>query len=176
MNDYSKLNLTNGMLAVNSPLNRKPQVLGADFDTQYEVQNKNVNITKFVNDSFIGVSNYSTGVGTVGAGTRVFVTATMAPVRKDPQSNYLAFGVPFLAIYEGTSVIGSNQIYPRQGGSVASGKYIIQSGFDFLNDVWNNGTNMYFAVTVHNTAGSAVPIFIEAQWKLTSHGRSVNQT
>lgn len=165
--DYSNLGFGPNFIKKDSIPGRPLNPTGMQFDSQYEVQTNSVLASSFVNNGFIDLSDISTASGTLAIGSQFVLNVTLSP--DNPPPGYLNFGVPLVSIYEGTSIIGSMEFYPRSGGGQPStDKFHIYSGLS-----WNqtNGTNSVFSLTCWNNSGSAVPFYIVTQWKYTDHGR-----
>lgn len=143
-------------------------VTAVDFDSQYEVKTKSSRMSAMLNDNFVVFSNIGTASGSVGAGTRVFATTTLHPGPNVPLADsYRNFGLPLTALYEGTSAVGSMQIFPNQGNGIASDKFRMFAGFDYA---LSTGSTVVYKIMIHNTAGTTADLYFLSQWKYTDHG------
>lgn len=111
------------------------------------------------------LSNIATQTGTIGAGSTLFVVDTLTP--QPPHGTDMNFAIPYVAVYEGTSAIIANQLYPILGGSKSYGSYTISSDFDwgtFSTFVPGSVISAYTTM-VHNNMGAAGTFFYVSQWK-----------
>ncbi len=148
-----------------SPLSvfNKPALSGMTFDAQNEVQKSRQRYS-----GLVGTTSISAASGNVGTGNISVYTTWITP--KIRANTNLA--IPFVAIYEGTSAVGSMQIYPNIGAGIAAGKFQFTSGFDLLN--WEtNGTypgQTNFVVQIYNVGGGTTAnIYAQSQWKFTAN-------
>lgn len=171
MNDYTDIGYDENMCKVNSIPNRNLGTVLPSIDNQdrYVVRTGKFKSSATGNNAFIGISNISTAAGTVGANQYAFVNTTIDPINAPNSDQYLNFGVPFIAIYEGVSAVGSMIIYPSVGNGISTGKFQCHSGFNYASGLWT-GVNSVWTVTVQNTAGSTANLYVETQWKYTNHG------
>lgn len=111
------------------------------------------------------VSNAATAIGTIQAGSTLFVIDTLTP--QSPHGTEMNFAIPYIAVYEGTAAIPNRQIYPVLGGSQSWGSYSFMADND-----WNTfGTTIPGSVistinlTIHNNMGGAGTFFYVSAWK-----------
>lgn len=134
MTDFKALGLDARGRSLTSPSNRfPPPVRGMDFDSGYQIQTKTLRVSQVVSRTGL-----LSAVGTINTASNVTVTATLEPNEQDRQPN---FAIPYIAVFQATSAVGSLQIYPRYGNGILATQYQIHSGFDWMQ--WN-GTNSVF--------------------------------
>lgn len=111
------------------------------------------------------ISNQAVQTGTAGAGSTLFVVDTLVP--QPPHGTAMNFAIPYVAVYQGTSAIINNQIYPILGSNINYGSWSIQSDFDFGTfSTFNPGSVISaYTTTVHNNMGAAGTFFYVSQWK-----------
>jgi hypothetical protein len=151
--------------SVNSPLARNNFVSGYQFESQYEVQTKNLKVGKISVGSLIRISGTADAVGTISGGNRAVFTTDISP-GTGFVGNIIA-GWPAQEIYEGTEVNGSQLIYPAPGGSIATDRWRCSSGFRTLG---GSEINHRFEVVVHNNTGGPLPVYGVATWKYIING------
>lgn len=127
---------------------------GVAFDNNYEIQTRSIRVSNFVNNS-----GTATALGTFADGSSLGIAA-----RLTSPFGRANFGVPYIAIYIGTAVVGSNQIYPNQGNNPlnVNNAWNIWSGFDW--QAWN-GTSSVYTVHIENNSGTAGTVFVVADYK-----------
>lgn len=162
------MNLNNRLQPLDSLPAKQQFVSGVEFEAHYEVQARRVKTSTAQIDQLVLFSGTATGSGQIASGTHVIVTTTISPraVFKDQNIS----GIPMMAIYEGTAAVGSMQLYPGIGAGIAADKFRIASGYDY--SAWlANGTpaTLPYAVSIYNTAGTTVDIYIISQWKYSSN-------
>lgn len=164
--DYSNLGLDRFFKSKSSiPSMRQPAVPGIRFDSNYDVQTRDINVSNFVNNNFIVTSNVSTADGSVVAGSSVYVSTTLTP--NNPPTSYKNMGIPFVNIYEGTSAVGSNAFFPYEGDGVTDGQFQCHAGFLYNS---SNATASQYIVNVYNSGTATATIHAVTQWKYTNHG------
>lgn len=157
--DYNDIGLNENMTSLSSPLAVKPRMTGQQFDYNYVIQARNIRVSNLIQKtSDIGTATF---IGAVN-GTSVTVDTTFSDGKSTNPYQKYTFGIPYLAVYTGTSAVAGNQIYPSFGANIANSKYVIHSGFDYT--TWN-GTNSTFAVNIENNSGTTTNFFAVAQWK-----------
>lgn len=144
--------ITNDLIAENSPVNMPRPIRYPDVTY--------VRTSRIQSESLVGVSEVATASGTVGSSNRAILTTTLSPSTSLPNTRNMA--VPFITIYEGTSAVGSMQLYPGQGAGISAGKFPTDSGYDYAA---YNGTNSVFRVSIFNSTGTTANIYAITQWK-----------
>lgn len=139
---------------------RTRRVPGIEFDSQYEVQTKNVIGSRLQVKNMIKISNAGTAIGTISNGNDVLITSTLNPTAQ----NYINknIGIPEISIYGTTSAVGSMQIWPRAGNGISFGDFSFYSGFDYASA---DDKNSVFMVVVENNSGADSPVYIEGRFK-----------
>lgn len=163
-NNSGSLVLNDALTSVNNLLNSNQRVIGVNFDANYEVQTKRVRISNFIYNA-----GTASAVGGIPDASSVTISIGLSPNMSTP--NQKNFGVPYAAIYIGTSANAGSQVYPRYGTGIANNKFNIHSGFDYHN--WN-GTNSVFRINMENNSGGSVNIFAVANWKVIGYGRGTD--
>lgn len=150
--------------SVTGPVARPRAIGGFQFETQYEVQGKAPKLSNAPVQNLIQISEQNTGSGPVSYGNAVIVATTLTPDNLYSQSK--TFGHPYLAIYQGTSAVGSMQIYPYQGAGANIRDFEVRSGFDAgpNNSTDWDGINSVFVVTIEKLSAGTVDIFVTSQW------------
>jgi len=136
-------------------------IKATDFDVLYQVQASKLNASKVNLANFVKFSDPGTGLGTFNLGSVLNLTSTIT--YNSPQILTPTFGKPSIAIYQGASVAGSNQIYPVRGGSVTVGRYNVVGGeidyahYDGVSDEWRG-------MIIDTTGTSTQAITFVTQW------------
>ena len=156
--------------SVSSPLNAPDKMPGLTFEHQFEVQTNKIKLSQF-----IGTSTIASATGTVGTAGYVFAQTNLVPTLKNglKPTQFMNMAQPYVAVYEGTTNVGSMQIFPYVGNGITPNKFICQAGFDW--QFWNGTTNSnpaqsYYTVTIYNnTGGTTANIYFVSQWKYLSN-------
>lgn len=111
------------------------------------------------------LSNQAIAIGTIGAGSTLFVTDTLTP--QSPHGTEMNFAIPYVAVYEGTAATPNRQIYPLLGGSQGWGSYSFQNDFDFNTFATASPGSVISAsnLTIHNNMGAAGTFLYVSIWK-----------
>ena len=159
MGDYSKLGLDKFLRPFSALSTKKNKPATQQEISQVFNQSvKAINISRpnFPSDF---IRNTSTATGTASFGTGTWLTIDISLVPRAPDYSRKQFGFPYVSIYEGTSAVGSMEIFPAQGNGITFGDYRTKSGFD-LNQY--DGTISSYTVSLENVAAGNVNIYIEA--------------
>ena len=150
--------------AITGPVARSKAVGGFKFETQYEVQGKSPKLSNSAVKNLIQVSDRVTGAGVLSYGTAIIVNTNITPDNLYSESKTL--GLDYLAIYQGTSAVGSMQIYPYQGAGATVRDYDVKSGYDGgpNNTTDWNGINTVHTVSIEKLSAGSVDIFVTSQW------------
>jgi hypothetical protein len=164
--DYSNIGLNNQLQATRSPATRTNFPSGYDFNSLYEVQ------TKSLRSSFLQVANMvkttplGSASGTIGNGNWVTLTSTFIPTIEGTVAALTVdrrlMGNPYVSVYEGTAIVGNNQIYPRLGSGIGANDYTIMSGYE---DAVNHSVNEVYRLNVVNNAAGDVSLLFMVDWK-----------
>lgn len=130
-----------------------------------KVQTRQVKVSKINVRNPGTISNLATTVGTAGAGSTLFVIDTLTP--QPPHGTEMNFAVPYVAVYQGTSAVIANQIYPILGSNISYGSWTISSDFDwgtFSTSIPGSVISVY-TTTIHNNMGASGTFFYANQWK-----------
>jgi len=158
---FNRVNsLPNRFVGSNMPSIKSP--------ARYELKTGRIQAT-LRDNGFVDLSGGATSGGTVAAGSYAIVTTTITPNFTPQTLEYRNFGIPYIAVYEGTATVGSMQIYPFYGNGPVKNQFNIHSGFD-LNAPGYTGTNSVFRISIYNTSGTTANLWVETQWKFTDHG------
>lgn len=163
MKDYSNLNLDKNLRSLNSlAVTNQKMVQGIDFDIGYEVQTNRVRSSRAAFADFINNSGSATVSGSFTAtGQTIVVTTTLAA--NSPYINSQLLAAPQLNVYQGTSIVGSLQMYPGRGAGITIGDYEFNSGYD---QQTTNGTNIVYRVLLENVNKTGTTqIFAVSQWR-----------
>lgn len=160
MNDVkkAKINYDKFMLPRDSLITQpRNEVLGIDYALRYDIQSRNPRFSNLV-----AVGGTATGSGQITAGSCVVITTTISPAVFHDNDRIL--GIPFLAVYEGTTGVGTMQIYPALGSGqvLAPDKFLSHSGYDYG---YFDNDNVSWSVTLTNTSGTTADIFVVTRWK-----------
>lgn len=158
--NFKALNLTQSGIAQDSPMARPQPTLGVDFDTSYEIQARKMRVSQTYINNFIQNSGTATASGSFGNGQALNINTGLTP--NVPFQNFPNFADPYIALYQGTSAVGSMQIYPFMGSGVVTSNYKVWSGFNYTSF---DGVGSFYTVHVENVAAGAVSIFFISQWK-----------
>ena len=158
--DYSHLNLNSRMQKVGSLPERVKFTDSVSFESLFEPRSKSLRASSFVQNSGVGTAS-----GSFDTATSVTITARYT---NENQGGLRTFGIPFIAVYTGTTAVANNQIYPRFG-TIANDLYSIHSGFDYRG--WN-GVDTVFRINIENNSGTTSSIYAEVQWKKAKIGRA----
>ena len=152
--DYKLLGLDKRLRKLSSLANRLTYTPGYKFDSQYEVQTKNLTAS-----SLVGNTSTATASGAFDTGESVTVSAVYT---NRSQDGIKTFGIPVAAVYTGTAAVAANQIYPRFGAGIANQKFSIHSGFDYHG--WG-GLDSTFRINIENNSGTTSSLYAIVQWK-----------
>lgn len=161
MTDVS-FNLNSLLTDNDSPLvrekQRKDQTNGIKYLPKVDI--RRVKTSSLSIRDLVQISNAGSAIGTLGSGESVSATTTLTP--DNTFSDAKVIGIPYAAIYVGTSAIGSNQLYPNYGSGIDVTQWDLHSGFDY-NDF--NATTEKFTINVANISAGAQSIFFVGNWK-----------
>lgn len=171
MPDYSKeLGINEFFQANNAPVTQRTDfVTGYKFSQGYEVQTKVVRASVLTIDQMVNYSGTAAATGSVAGSTMVNIAYTLSPTSAYKAQTNL--GVPFIAIYEGTVVDATKQIYPNYQ-LATSGKWYGNSGFNYHG--WS-GTESSYVVNLYNS-GAGTSIYVVGQWKYISNNSGISKT
>lgn len=153
---------------INAPISRKQipdKYTPFQFGRTQKIATKQIKLSK-VNVTNPGtLSNIATALGTIGAGSTLFITDTLNPL--PPHVNQMNFAIPYVAVYEGTNAQAARQIYPILGGSQGYGSYSFMADNDwnqFVTDTPGSIESAY-NLTIHNNMGAAGTFLYVSQFK-----------
>jgi len=127
-----------------------PKTLPAwKFGVQQDLQGRQLRYSHVNIDNFIAT-------GTVASGSFQLtnnhsVNLSIFYQYSPPHQGEPTFTIQHVAIYLGTAVNGSMQIYPGLGGSISTGSYVAWGGYDFQNF---DGTHSSFTASLSNISGA----------------------
>lgn len=154
----------------NSVINNPVRGSGMDFDAQYTIQSRNVKLS-----GLLKYSNYSTATGAIPNQGAVFGQIVLTPASGMFAPNNGVAGFPLIDIYEGTSVVGSMQIFPQIGSGISpKNKFTCTAGFEYSASTPSSGTPnaIMYAITIFNNSGTTANVFVESQWKFIQNNSS----
>lgn len=165
--NFTRIGLNPYMMPLNAPITRPSPVAGYNFDMQNEVQGRFIRASLVNIKRFIDLTGTSSAVGTFGSGASLFLSTTLSP---DPPHQFdLNFGVPYIAVYQGTAAVGSLQIYPTLGNGIPSGRYHAYGDFDWNN--WQQFNSVWSGVLENVTGGDQSILFV-TQWKFITYNNT----
>lgn len=137
--------------------NRQPILRGYDFISKFTTRIKS---TQAQVGDLVQWSPQASGTTNMGAGSSVMWNIQLSPTGKFAGNRNM--GDPYVALYEGTSATGANQIYPGLGSSVTGTNWTVRSGYDLHA---TDGTDSYYNIYVRNNGTSASDTLIVARWR-----------
>jgi hypothetical protein len=127
---------------------------GIDFDSRYEVQSGILRSSSVALGSILNESGGTTAIGTFNIGSSFNLTSQLQ--FNPPYQGIPISGIPYVALYQGTAAIGSNQIWPAKGVGVTNGRYIATGWFDLA--TWD-GTIAVWRGQLIDTSGTSSQTF-----------------
>jgi hypothetical protein len=161
MDKYQNLGINNRMVALSSLANRVQQVVGVDFDTQYEIQARTVRASRGgLSQDFMGFDTGNVIHSSFATGSSLsFQSVTRFNV---PNQSKKIMGDPYIAFYQGsvdpygTTGIAAEQIYPVIGANVTPGRYVVQC---FYNAHVYGGVPIQVGGQITDTQGTSTQAF-----------------
>lgn len=144
------MGLDNRMFSVNSLANRFPSISGVDFESQYEIQTSRMKSSRVNLEGLVQITTAGSVSGNFALGSALDINSEIS--FNQPKQGNKTFGHPFVAIYQGTAAIGTNQIYPIRGAGVTFGRYDINADHDYHR---YNGTYDRWGCTIRDTTGTS---------------------
>lgn len=150
--------------AVTGPISRPRPIGGFVFEQQYEVQGRSPKLSNSAVRNLVQISPRASGGATLEYNASLTFTAALTPENLYSQSKI--HGDPYWSIYQGTSAVGSMQIYPNQGAGITDREYEVRSGFDLgtNNDTDWDGINAVNVVNIEKLSAGSVSVFASVQW------------
>ena len=158
MKNYEDIGLDNKLRSLTA--HRTNIIKAVDFDTQYEVQARNLNASKINLINFIKQSDVGTALGTFNLSQALNLTSTIT--FNDPHSTVRTFGKAAVAVYQGAGTTGTNQIYPIRGAGVTLGRYEVGGEVDFAN--YNGTADQWRGMIIYTNGTSSQVITFATQW------------
>lgn len=168
--DFKSLNLNQYGLDNGSPISRAQDTLAMDFETNYDVQLRQMRLSQSHNVNFINLSTPATATGSFTTGQKLFVTTSLTP--NVPHQNYPNFALPYIAIYQGTINSAAFQIYPVNGASVTFDNYKVIGDFDYQGLLGTSNAS-FWSGEIENVAAGAVSVYFITQWKIINYNQAV---
>jgi len=160
MDNYGSIGLNNRLQANTSPIANYSRIPGYDFENQYEMKGRKLIASKLNVSSIVWNSQTGEATGDFTISSTLIVTSYLG--NNNPKQNEPILGIPYLTIYEGTSDLGTNQIYPITSTAVGLTKYHCQFDHDLKR---NDGVLSSYAGLVTNTVGTAsTTIYARVRW------------
>jgi hypothetical protein len=147
----------------NAPITNVRQTIGFQFETSNEVQAKKIKLSNANVENFIGFVPGTVTSGTFGSAATVTYTTTAG--FNSPYTYKMLIGIPAIAIYQGSSPIGSMQIYPDLGNGITGSQWNIVSGFNADTYRDYDGYNWQYLVRATYTGSGTVNITAVSNWK-----------
>lgn len=111
------------------------------------------------------ISSLTTLTGTIGAGSTLQFSNTLTPLA--PHANEMNYAIPYIAVYEGTAAIPTNQLFPKIGSGKSFGSYSFQGENDWnlLSQIAPGSVISAYSLVIHNNMGAAGTVFCVSQFK-----------
>lgn len=136
-----------------------------EFGRNQKIAGKQIRISKLIVKSGFGLSLLGSAIGTITNGGTKRLQSILYPLA--PHANELTFGMPYVALYQGTRALSGNQIYPALGGSIGGTAYNVVGGMDYNNfgTFIPGSINSVWSGYIINNSGATGTILFVTQWK-----------
>ncbi|MEK6830383.1 MAG: hypothetical protein AABY15_09790 [Nanoarchaeota archaeon] len=169
MRNLSSLGLNNKLQALSSlAVKQENFVNSMSFDSNYEIQGKNIKVSRPNFGTIVLLSGTASAQGTVNNGTHVVITSTLSPAAGF--SNNMIAGWTSQEVFEGTTNDTNFLIFPAPGGSIAADRYRCFSGYRQLGGAEINHRHQ---TTIYNNSGATGTVFAIARWKYIMNGGGI---
>lgn len=155
---------------INSPVTEVRRPNPMNFDVQQEVQGRlarlsNINVKNFIFQS--GTADATFGLDNNGSAVIKFSSRNAPPHQSEPMwAQYYA------AIFQGTTSVGSLQVYPGHGAGIDPTDYHIYSGFDYVN--YAAGTTSNWMVSITNQSGGSLTFYVISRVKYIQYNAAIS--
>ncbi len=135
-------------------------VPGVQFDAEYEVQSNQLTASRLAVGTIANRTYRSVGTADFASGS--VLTFSSQAQFDVPYQMKRVVGQAYVALYEGTVINGSTQIFPVRGGSVTGGRYQVQGWYDYHN--WDGTTNVWRGQITDTTGTSTGVVSVYVDW------------
>lgn len=159
MKNYSDLGLTNNLMSANGiAAMDRGFVDDYKFSINYQ-QSKTlvskINVEELVKTSALGSASADFSVSPI-------LTFSTTLTYVTPHAYEKIFGIPYIALYQGTTINGSTQIWPVRGGSVTAGRYDVQGAYDYQG--WDEISSKYRGIIIDTNGTSTQTLVLLTKW------------
>ena len=147
-------------MPVDSPIVRNQGSSVPDYETKFEVRTNSIKTSKTNVGELPRLSDAGTASGDFSTDTALNLTTTLTFNNPFAASKMMA--IPYVALYQGTVVTGTAQIYPIRGSGVTLGRYDVQGAFDYQG--WDLINARWRGMVVDSNGTSAQSVTFVARW------------
>ncbi len=154
------MKLNNNLQQTESIQANQTYVPGVQFDTEYEVQSRQLKASRMAIGTTLNRTYRSVGTADFSLGS--VLTFSSEAQFDVPYQTKRVLGNAYVALYQGTVINGSTQIFPVRGGSVTGGRYQVQGWYDYHG--WDGTTNVWRGQITDTTGTSTGVVSVYVDW------------
>lgn len=149
-----------------SPANNEGKNVPWKQGVNQNIQQGRVRMSQANIKNFVQLSGFAVASGSLPSNVTANVTTQLTP--QVPHQNDINFAVPYVALYEGTAISTTMQIYPYNGSGVTPSDWLVEGGAFDLENYTGSGTNTawsWWSMKVTNKSASGKAITFVSQWR-----------
>lgn len=147
-------------MPVDSPIAQNQSLTVSEYEAKFGVQTTSIRTSKANVGELARLSDAGTASGDFSTDVALNLTTTLS--FNNPYAASRVMAIPQVAIYQGTVVTATAQIYPIRGSAVTLGRYDVQGAFDY--EGWDTITGRWRGMIVDTNGTSTQSITFVAQW------------